>query len=630
MKSRLLTHVLLAPILAISSLAQPPPYQPTSEWLLAPASILPFLVESADFWLDAYDHEGGGFFSEVGLTGSVNNFNRKAILIQSRNAYGMAKAFMVTGDEKYLDYAEGALAFMYTHGWDEANGGWWGEVNGNGGLSGIANWINSDRWSFWQHYMLLGIAAMVEVTRDPLHEAWLDLGNAVNDSLLWDATPGREGYYVRANRDWTNPRDKGFTPTVDAMTTNTTYNYLLTRDPFRYGRLVEVADNMVDHLVGAMDDPGVMVTLPSAFTQDWEVITRESTTSIGHFIKTGWCLSRAFLLTGDERYRIAAERIHDQVWTYRQGSEGALWNSTWGVPRGSVNWATGAITSEPGDWWTVEQAFTGPLMAWYTSGKDAYLEMADHAIDFWMTHYYDHTNGECFSVVNPTLLDSVGKPRATDRTKGQLFKGAYHSIELMYLVYLYGNLFFHEESVDLHYRFAPAESLRDIHLWPLEIEDDQLFIQAVEHDGAPFIGFESASRTVRVPPEGGLFKVTFGRTQIETPPLFPLNPWGLGADADGVLSSTWMGELYLDSSFHPWGFSLTLGWIHPFSSAASGFWAFRIADQAAGFLYTAENLFPLAYSHENQAWIWFEIESGRLVDTWRYDQISGLWSSLSL
>lgn len=247
------------------------------EFLENPDLILPFLVESTDFWKDAWDPADKAFFTNVNLNGSPRGLD-KAFLTQTRNAYAFSKAFMITGDTTYLDYADNALRFMYEYGWDNARGGWWGQANLDGSIN-TNQWYNRTRWSFWQHYMLLGISALVEANQDPFHVSWLETGNTINDEKLWDARPGFEGYYNHTSLDWVPQNEKGFTPTVDAITTSALTNYLMTRDPMRRERLIALSDNIADKMMDPVH--GNIVSFPSRFNNNWEVFRNDEWTSVG-------------------------------------------------------------------------------------------------------------------------------------------------------------------------------------------------------------------------------------------------------------------------------------------------------------------------------------------------------------
>ena len=554
--------------------AQNNPDEGLSLFLREPETILPFLEESADFWLAAWDAEEAAFFSEVGRDGTPFSQN-KAFLAQSRNAYAMAKAFMITGEEDYLTYADGALRFLYDVGWDEDNGGWWGQAAPNGTIStGI--WYNNSRWSFWQHYMLLGPSAYIEATRDPFHEEWLEKGNAVNDEELWDDRPGREGYFNNASLDWSTKTGKGFTPTVDAITTNALTNYLLTRDPARRDRLTALGDNIADKMVRA--DHGHLVSFPSDYDADWNVDFSEETTSIGHHLKTGWSLARVFLIDPDPRYRETAKELMDEIWNF-EGTNGVdPWDHENGIMRQRLNVYTGAVSGNA-DWWTVEQAVTGGLMNWYLTRDPAHLQMANDAIAFFMANFYDEEFGEVFSVVSNT-------GRLTDSTKGDMFKAGYHSIELFYLLYLYGNLYYHNQPVTLHYRFEAAEEDRSLHLWPLAIEDERLVIEAVQKDGAAYGNFSRRDRTLEVPAgESGVYAVTFASRYATNPPAHFHGDWW----------EDWFGWYYHDRTTYPWVYLPEAGWCYLFPNGKSrSGWLYDVGQSR--YLFTSAAAWPFVYS----------------------------------
>lgn len=558
-----------------------------SSHLAAPETLLPIIVQSADFWKPAYDDQFGGFFSEVDLSGQPTS-NDKAVLSQSRNAYAMVKAFMISGDEEYLAYADGALRFMYEFGWDADNPGWHGALTRTGELDNNPPWPNNGKWSFWQHYMLLGIGVMVEATADSFHNDWLALGNQVNDEFMWDDRPGFEGYYHRANESWTQPERKGFTPTVDAITTNSLRNYLLTRSEFRRQRLEDVADNIVDHLLGAKDNGNVRVSFPSEFDADWVVNNGSEITSIGHHIKTGWCLARAYLILGEDRFRHGFVRLFDETWWYGQGDPAVtpMFNREVGYPYNQVNWQTGEVTDTISDWWTIEQAFTGPIMGWYVTRKPEYLAMADGALAFFMDHYYDYEKGEVFSRVRE---DGV----VTSAAKGDMFKAGYHSIELFYLAYLYGNLYLHNRPVELFYRFTPTAEDRAISLWPLAFPDGDLVILDVERDGTAISTFDRDRRTLNVAAgEGGTYKVTFASR-------YPFN--FRPHTARGWIDDN-KGEVYYNLDWYPWVFTADHGWLYAFPRTAHGFWLWS-SNEDLGYLFTSNTLYPLAYSTAQGAWV---------------------------
>jgi mannose/cellobiose epimerase-like protein (N-acyl-D-glucosamine 2-epimerase family) len=106
-------------------------YELKSKYLINPDLNIGFVDSCASFWLNAYDETNGGFYTNVGKEGNVltNWGTNKDMITQSRNAYGLTRAYMLTGNDTYLEYAEKALEFMHYSACDSINGGWYNSIN---------------------------------------------------------------------------------------------------------------------------------------------------------------------------------------------------------------------------------------------------------------------------------------------------------------------------------------------------------------------------------------------------------------------------------------------------------------------------------------------------------------------
>lgn len=473
-------------------------YTPTGANLTDPTRNLGFVTDCADFWLTARDDVYGGFATFVSRTGEPSTVQTdKWCVGQSRDAYGFVRAFMVSGDTAYLGQARHALDFLYAHCWDAEHEGWY-------------EWTLADgtpvtplepKWSFVQHYALLGITTMCEATQNPLDCEWLDTGLRVLDEHLWDPVAG--GYFNWASYSWANPHDKGFTPTADGITTNALYSYLITRDPVRKARFLALADDLADHLVASLDHPNWKFGFAEEYASDWTVLETETYGFVGHVFKAAWCLARAYLIEPKAKYRDGAQRLLDHLW-----DDGGF-DRTVGAPNYDFLWDTG-LTRREKEFWQVEQGFTSGLVNFYIAtepeAQARYLEIADRSLDFMMTRLLDPEYGELYALTTEDGLTVL------DTTKGGAWKAAYHSTETGYYGYLYGNLMYHRAPVTLHYRFEPAPAARSIPLYPLAIEDAKLKLVSVTRDGAPFTTFDRDTRTLEVPANvGGTFAVVFER-----------------------------------------------------------------------------------------------------------------------
>lgn len=480
--------------------------------LQQPARFAGYVDSCAKFWMKAYDTADGGFYVNINRQGNLSGSTIKNTLNQSRDAYGFIRAFQMTGDTVYLRYARYALDFLYKHAWDKTNNGFYNSLSKNGSPSSP----NETKTAYHQHYALLGIAAAAEALRDSLDLAWLQKGYEYNETVLWDPSPAVFGYFDYVSADGTNPTDKSFNATVDAVTTHVLHLYLMTGDAAYKQRLLQLADNMIGRLVASM--PQQAIGIAEKYTSAWQPKASETMTIMGHVLKTGWCLGRIYQLEKDPAYLAAAEQLVQHVlakgYDHRYGGPYKDYNRTTGQ---MLMWG---IADTAKAWWQMEQAVTAGMMLYHLTGKEEYRTMADESLDFFMKYFVDHVYGEVFENTNR----AGGAIPQWGTTKGGTGKAAYHSIELGYYGYLYGTLLVRREPATLHYSFAPSAEERELRMRPVGLPDGALVITGVTRNGQPYAVYDSAALTLTLPKgTGGLFTVTYAPagpvTSVPSAPL---------------------------------------------------------------------------------------------------------------
>jgi len=477
-------------------------YAIRSPYLLHPEKAIGYVDSCAAFWIPVEDPVNGGFFTNVDRTGNVITAwgTNKNLVSQSRDAYGFTRAFMLTGNEGYLTYARHALDFMEAHAWDQTNGGWFGSNDMVGNPMGPT----APKTAFDQHYALLGITSYYEATRDTMEWRWLLKGYGSNEQHLWDAGASSFGYYDNAPYNWSAPTGKSFNATVDAITTHLLSVYLLTGDDVYRTRLLQVSRNILDHLVPSME--GQIIGFVESYGTDWSwdnaTANNNTRTIMGHVLKTAWCLGRMHQLFPDTAYLNAAEKLAGQVWL--KG-----YDHDFGGPYKDYDRVTGVMylygqADSAKAWWQMEQAVTAGLMLYEITGKPEYLEMADETLDFFMTYFVDHQYGEVYA-------DRTRRGgQIWGNEKGSSGKAAYHSTELGYYVYLYGNLFVKHEPVVLHYMYTADATDRSVRMNPVAYASSKYRLKQVLHNGAAYADFDATGRILHLPPgTGGHFTVTY-------------------------------------------------------------------------------------------------------------------------
>ncbi len=476
-------------------------HTPVSAFLTEPGAAADFAVDCADFWTAARDDEYGGFHSFVDADGGVSEQTDKSVVGQSRDAYGFVRAFMLTGDEAYLDHAEHALEFLVEHGWDDDHGGWLFTTDEAGAPVALFgdDWDpNTFKWSFAQHYALVGLSAMCEATRDELWCGWLELGREQLDTAMWDADAG--GYFDSAELDWSDPAGKGFTPTVDAFTTHG-LSMALGDDPAAHEpRALQLADLMVDHFVDGLDS--AQIGFPEVHDSGWNPLSSYTAVQPGHTLKTAWSLARAHRLDPDAGY------LEGAIALARDTLDDGGYDADFGGPYYECDMNTGQCLDQDKVYWVLEQGVVAGLSLYPLVDDDGLradlLRMADESADFYATHLVDPLHGETYS---ETSRDGL---TVTVPDKGDAFKAGYHSVELGYLTHLHASLLLHDEPVTLYYRFDATGEDRDLRIQPLAAQPGELAITEVWLGDAPFPDFHATEFTLSVPAGvGGVFEVTY-------------------------------------------------------------------------------------------------------------------------
>ncbi|MDP1676767.1 MAG: AGE family epimerase/isomerase [Bacteroidota bacterium] len=490
---------LILPFIILQSLVSQ--YNFKSQYLQNSEMLFGYVDSCAKFWMKAYEPTYGGFYVNINQTGNLSGSSIKNTLNQSRDAYGFIRAFQLTGDTSYLTYARYGLNFMYKYGWDKTYGGWNNDING----IGTATNATGNKSAYHQHYAMLGITAAYEALRDTNDLNWLLKSYSYNESHFWDSSAANFGYYDYVKYDGTTPTDKSFNATVDAVTTHLLHLYLMTGEQQYKVRLLELADNMINHL--AASAPLQQIGFAEKYTTSWEIRSsnsnNEKRTIMGHVLKTGWCLARIYELEKDPILLSTAEQlvqiVLDKGYDHQNGG-----------PYKDYDRTTGAMMMYGQDtakaWWQMEQAITSGFMLYHVTGKEKYLKMADETLDFFMKYFVDHVYGDVFA----DAYKNGGRIVAWGTTKGSDGKAAYHSIETGYYSYLYGKLLVKKEPAVLYYRFGAENRDRTFAMRPIGVPNGSLSISGIKKNDSVYSNFSSDQLTITLPANiSGVFAVTY-------------------------------------------------------------------------------------------------------------------------
>lgn len=417
----------------------------------------------------------GGFLGSLDGDWKPTRDTLKYPSMIARHLFSYAVAYLMSGDDTYLEIARKANTYLIEHAWDKEYGGWFNALKADGTVA------DAGKSTFVQVYVITGLAMYYFVERDPHVLEYIDRSNHLLEQKVWDASRG--GYFDDIGRDWTVQREvKSFASQLAPVSGYLLYLYLATGEDKYLKQAERISDAVLDHMI----DPRTGWVLES-FDKDWKYLQSrndEEEINVGHNIEAAWCLARLYRLNGRDRYLEASRILTDSLHRYGFNSHNGFWY-----------YATGNESPEHHSdftyWWI--QAY-GNMFELFMGGLQpdvGHLENFRLGASFWDRYFIDSEKGDThFSVMEDGTVQ--------DRQKANPYKSSYHNMEHCLLNFLYLTSWVTAEPVTLH--FSIREANEGYRLYPLPIEKKDAIITEVRIDGKrmPLDGL-TGSGFVRLP-----------------------------------------------------------------------------------------------------------------------------------
>jgi anti-anti-sigma factor len=475
----------------------------------------------ADWWLRA-QWEGGAidyrnYRTRVALDGvKVGDFRedfRQEVDTISRLVYGFASAYLLTGQDRFLEAAEKGTDYLRDHlrfidrsenivYWYHAI-----DVKGNHERKVLASEFGDDYDAipaYEQIYALAGPTQTYRITGDPRIASDIEMTVNLFDKYFFDRERG--GYFShldpitfnarsdtlgrnRARKNWNSVGDHAPAYLINA--------YLATGSQRYADFLAYTADTICDHFPDYDNSPFVQ----EKFHEDWSADRhwgwQQNRAVVGHNLKIAWNLMRINSMRPSDKYVALARKIAELMPKVGMDKQRGGWYDVVERTLGPGEEYHRYVWHDRKAWWQQEQGILAYQILSGTLGDPDYLRLARESAAFYNAWFLDHDDGEVFF---NTLANGIAFLQGTERLKGSHSKSGYHAFELAYLSQVYINLLITKEPLDLYFKPKPVGFPDNIlRVQPDILPPGAIKITDVWINDEPYGDFDAENLTVKLP-----------------------------------------------------------------------------------------------------------------------------------
>lgn len=471
-----------------------------------------------DFYLKAQFGDGPVDYkyyrTTITLTGEkpLDNYRQETDTI-SRLVYGFATAFMLTGDERYLEGAEKGTEYLREHmrfyDRDENIVYWYHGIDVHGSREDkvFASEFGDDFDAipaYEQIYALAGPIQTYRVTGDPriLRDAELTID--LFDRFFLDTEKG--GYFSHLDPIMLDPRSESLGPNKGKKNWNSVgdhapaylINLYLATGEARYARMLEYTfDTICAHFPDYEHSPFVQEKFYEDWSHDTTHMWQQNRGVVGHNLKIAWNLLRMYSLQPKPEYEALAREIAARMPAIGGDQQRGGWYDVMErLLYGDQEKHRFAFHDRKA-WWQQEQGILAYLILAGVLGGDEYRRIARESAAFYNAFFLDHDDGAVFFNV---LASGIPYLMGTERFKGSHSMSGYHSFELAYLAQVYTNLLLTRQPLELYFRPQPG-GFKDnlLRVQPDILPPGSLRIAEVWANGEMYGNFDPDGLTVTLP-----------------------------------------------------------------------------------------------------------------------------------
>ncbi|BAY50085.1 hypothetical protein SAMD00079811_77140 (plasmid) [Scytonema sp. HK-05] len=473
----------------------------------------------ANFYLKAQFEDGEidyrNYRTNVGLVGTKEISNRQETDTISRLVYGFATAYLMTGDDRYLEAAEKGTEYLREHMrfLDESEGicYWYHaiDVKPDGTEQKIFSSEFGDDYdaipAYEQIYALAGPTQTYRVTGDPRIMNDIELTVNLFKSYFQDKTD-KGGFFShidpitlspysdtlghnRAKKNWNSVGDHAPAYLI---------NLWLATGKDEYADFLEYTfDTIEKHFPDYDHSPFVQERFYENWSHDTTWGWQQNRAVVGHNLKIAWNLMRMNHLKPKEKYVALAEKIADIMPAVGSDQQRGGWYDVVERILEQGQKVHRFVWHDRKAWWQQEQAILAYLILAGSLDKSQYQKLARESSAFYNSWFLDYASGGVYFNV---LANGIPYLLGTERGKGSHSMSGYHSFELAYLACVYTNLLLTKKPMDLY--FKPKQGgFKDniLRVQPDILPPGSVYISEVWINGQSYSDFDAENLTIKLP-----------------------------------------------------------------------------------------------------------------------------------
>ena len=474
--------------------------------------------ELGDFYLAAQfsgeEVDFDNYRTQITLTGSkaTDRYRQETDTI-SRLVYGFASAYLLTGDDRYLEGAEKGTEYLREHMrfYDrEENIIYWYhgiDVEGRRETKIFSSEFGDDYDAipaYEQIYALAGPIQTYRITGDPriLNDAELTV--SLFDRFFLDAEKG--GYFSHLDPITLDPRSDSLGENKGKKNWNSVgdhapaylINLWLATHNDHYAKFLE---STFDTICQYFPDYDTSPFVQEKFFEDWSHdsthMWQQNRGVVGHNLKIAWNLMRMYGLMPKEQYETVARRIAEEMPKVGQDRQRGGWYDVMERAVAPGEELHRYAFHDRKAWWQQEQGILAYQILNGILGDEEYLKFAREGTSFYNAFFLDHDDGAVFFNV---LANGIPYLMGTERFKGSHSMSGYHSFELAYLAQTYTNLLITKQPLTLHFKPYPG-GFKDnvLYVSPDILPPGTVRIGAVWVDDEPYANYDADGLSVKLP-----------------------------------------------------------------------------------------------------------------------------------